>query len=87
MIALVSYGAYPMCEIPNGAPLGHSTCRALDNSEAQHVHSQLPDECNVNVLHTLHVQSVRNQFWQFPLCNIYQLWQSDELHQWLLGLV
>jgi len=30
---------------------------------------------------------MRNQFWQFPLCNVYQLWQPDELHQLLLGLV
>jgi len=28
-----------------------------------------------------------NQFSQFPLCNVYQLWQPDELHQLLLGLV
>jgi hypothetical protein len=30
---------------------------------------------------------IRNQFWQFPLCNVYQLWQPDELHQLLPGLV
>jgi hypothetical protein len=23
----------------------------------------------------------------YPLCNVYRLWQSDELHQLLLGLV
>jgi hypothetical protein len=39
------------------------------------------------VLHTPHVHAVRNQFSQFPLCNVYQLWQPDELHQLLLGLV
>jgi len=26
MIAPVSYGSCPMCEIPEGAPMGHSTC-------------------------------------------------------------
>jgi hypothetical protein len=87
LIAQVSYGSCPMCEIPKGAPMGHSTCRALDNSRDQHVYSELLDEPNIDVLHTLHVHPIRNQFWQFPLCNVYRLWQPDELHQLLLGLV
>jgi hypothetical protein len=48
---------------------------------------QLPNESNMNVLHTLGVYPIRNQFWQYPLCNVYCLWQPDELHQLLLGLV
>jgi hypothetical protein len=32
MVAQVSYGSCPMCEIPQGAPMGHSTIRPLDNS-------------------------------------------------------
>jgi hypothetical protein len=76
-----------MCEIPKGAPMGHSTCRALDNWRDQHVHSNLLDEPNIDVLHTLHVHPIRNQFWQFPLCNVYQLWLPEELHQLLLGWV
>jgi len=87
MIAQVSFGSSPMCEIPEGAPMGHSTCRALDNSRDRHVYSMLLDETNIDVLHTLHVHLIRNQLWQFPLCNAYQLWQPDELHQLLLGLV
>jgi len=87
MIAQVSYGSCPMCEIPKGAPMGHSTCRVLDNPRDQHVYSELLDETNIYVLHTLHVHPTRNQFWQFPLCNVYRLWQPDELHQLLLGLV
>jgi len=31
MVPQVSYGLCPMCEIPNGAPMGHSTFRPLDN--------------------------------------------------------
>jgi len=76
-----------MCEIPKGALIGHSTCRALDNSRDQHVYSELLDKPNIDVLHTLQVHPMRNQFRQFPLCNVYQLWQPDELHQLLLGLV
>jgi len=29
---------------------------------------------------------IRYQFWQSPLCNVYRLWQPDELHQLLLGI-
>jgi len=87
MIAQVSYGSCRMCEIPKGALMGHSTCPALDNPRDQHVYSELLDEINIDVLHTLHVHPIRNQFWQFPLCNVYRLWQPDELHQLLLGLV
>jgi len=87
IIAQVLYGSCPMCEIPEGTPMGHSTCRALDNSWEQHVHSELLDETSIDVLHTLHVHPIHNQFWQFPLCNVYRLWQPDELHQLLLGLV
>jgi len=76
-----------MCEIPIGATMGHSTCWALHMSREQHVHSELLDKTKLDVLHTLHVHPIHNQFWQFPLCNVYRLWQPDELHQLLLGLV
>jgi hypothetical protein len=74
-----------MCTILNGAPMGHSTCQVLDNARNQHVDAELLDEANIDLLHTLHVDPIRNQFWQFPLGNLYQLWQPDELHQLLLG--
>jgi hypothetical protein len=51
------------------------------------VYLQLLNETNVDVLHTLGVHPICNQFWQYPLCNLYRLWQPDELHQLLLGLV
>jgi hypothetical protein len=87
LIAQVTYGSWPMCEIPKGPPMGHSTCRALDNSRDQHAYSELLDEPDIDVLHSLQVHPIHNQFWQFPLCNVYRLWQPDELHQLLLGLV
>jgi len=86
-IAQVAYGSHPMCEIPTGAPMGHSTFRPLDNPRDQHVYLELLDKTNIDVLHTLGVHPIRNQFWQYPLCNVYRLWQPDELHQLLLGLV
>ena len=87
MVAQVSYGSCPMCEIPKGAPMGHSSFRPLDNSTDQHIYSELLEDNNIDALHTLGVHPIRNQFWQFPLCNVYRLWQPDELHQLLLGLV
>jgi hypothetical protein len=48
---------------------------------------ELLDETNIDVLHTLGVHPLHNQFWQYPLCNVYCLWQPDALHQLLLGLV
>jgi len=67
--------------------MGHSTFRPFDNPQDQHVYLELLDETNIDVLHTLGVHPIRNQFWQYPLCNVYRLWQPDELHQLLLGLV
>jgi len=48
---------------------------------------ELLDETYIDIPHTLGVHPIRNQFWQYPLCNVYPVWQPDELHQLLLGLV
>jgi hypothetical protein len=87
MVALVSDCRCPMCEIPKRAPMGHSTFRQLDNSRDQHCYLEQLNKNNIDALHTLSVCPIRNQFWQYPLCNVYCLWQPDELHQLLLGLV
>jgi len=87
MVAQVSYGLCPMCEIPKGAPMGHSIFQPLDNKRDLHVDLELLDETTIDVLRTLGVHPICNQFWQYPLCNVYRLWQPDELHQLLLGLV
>jgi hypothetical protein len=87
MVAQVSSGLCPMCEIPKGALMGHSTLRPLNNSRDQHIYSELLEDNYIDALHTLAVCPICNQFWQYSLCNVYQLWQPDELHQLLLGLV
>jgi hypothetical protein len=43
------------------------------------------DDTNIDVLYTLHVYPIGNQFWQFPLYDVYQLWQPDEFHLLLQG--
>jgi hypothetical protein len=87
MVAQVSYGSCPMCQTPKSAPMGHSTFRPLDNSRDQHIYSELLVDNIFDALRTLGVSPIRNQFWQYPLCNVYRFWQSDELHQLLQGLV
>jgi len=87
MVAQVSYGSYPIWEILKGAPMGHSSFRPLDNSRDQYIYSELLHDNNIDAVHTPGVHPIRNQFWQFFLCKVYQLWQPDELHQLLLGLV
>jgi hypothetical protein len=87
MIAQVSYGSYPMCEIPKGGLRGHSTFPPLDDSINQHIDSELRADNLIDALHALGVHPIHNLFWQYPLFNVYQLWQPDELHHLLLGLV
>jgi hypothetical protein len=87
MVAQVSNGSCPMCEIPKGAPMGHSTFRSLDDSREQHIYMDLLEDNNIDALNTVGVHPICNEFWQYPLCNVYWLWQPNELHQLLLGLV
>ena len=87
MLDHISYSCCPMCEIPNGEQIGHSTFWPLDNCRDQHVFLELLDETDIDVLHTLGVHPIRNKLWQYSLCNVYRLWQPDELHQLHLGLV
>jgi len=87
MVAQISYGSCPMCAIPDGALMGHSTFQPLDNPQDQHVYLELLDKTNIDVLHTLGVHPICNEFWQYPLCNVHRLWQPDQLHQLLLGLI
>jgi hypothetical protein len=70
MVAHVSYGSCPMSEIPKCAPIGHSTFRLLDTSRDQHIYSELLEDNNIDALHTVGVHPIRNQFWQYPLCNV-----------------
>jgi hypothetical protein len=87
MLAQVSYGSCQLCAIHKSAPMGHSTFRPLDNSREQHVYLVLLEDNHIDALHTLGVLPMCNQFWQYPHCNVYRLWQPDGLHHLLLGFV
>jgi hypothetical protein len=87
MVAQVSYGSYLTCEIAKGATIGHSTFRPLDKLKNPHIYLELQEDNNIDALYTFGVRPICNQFWQYSLCNVYRLWQPDELHQLHLGLV
>jgi len=70
MVAQVSYRSCPMCEVPIGAPMRHSTFQPLDNPQDQHIQLELLDATNVDVLLTFGVHPIQNQFWQYPLGNV-----------------
>jgi len=67
--------------------MGHSSVRPLDNSRDHHIQSELLEDNTIDALHTPGVDPIRNQFWQYPHCNVFLLWQPDELHQLVVGLV
>jgi len=63
MIAKVSNVSCPMCEILTGGPMGYSTCWVLNKARDHHVHLQLLEGSNIDVLHTVRVHQSFNQFW------------------------
>jgi hypothetical protein len=63
MVAQISYGSCPMCEIPKGAPMGHSTFCPLDNSRDQHIYYDTLQNNNIAALHMLGVYRIRNLSW------------------------
>jgi len=86
MVAQVSYGSCPMCQIPTRTLLGKSTFRPLINSRDQHVYPEMVEDDNIDALQSRDVCTICNQLWQSPLRNVYRLWLSDTIHQLLLGL-
>jgi hypothetical protein len=87
MIALVSYSSCHIWEIPKGVLMGHSGQQKIFNSRDQGPYRELLDHEQIDELIPSGVLSFPDKFWQHPLCNVYRLWQPDELHQLLMGLV
>ena len=44
------------------------------------------DDCT-NELKAANLRPITNLFWDYPLCNVYRIWQPDTLHQLYLGIV
>jgi len=53
MVAQAPFGSCPMCEIPVGATIRHSTVDPLDQSRDQHICLELLKEPNLDTLHPL----------------------------------
>jgi len=53
MIAEISHCTCLKCGIPECVRMGHSACRALNNSRHHHVHPEQLEEPSIDVLHTL----------------------------------
>jgi len=87
IVALVSYGSCPMCEIPNGASMGLWIFWPPDNSGDHHDYLELLANTIIDALHSLGFHPIYTQFWQYPLCNVFWLCQTDLLHHLLLGFV
>ena len=87
MDAQVFHGSCPLCGNPGAALTGHCTFWQLNNRRNHHVHLELLNETHIEGLHNLGVDPIRNQFWQYLVCNVYWLWLPDELHKRLMGLV
>jgi hypothetical protein len=87
MVVQVAYGSCPKCEILKDSLMESSTFWPLDNPRDQEVYLDFLDKTNIDVLHSLIVHPIQNQFWQYSRCNVCWLCQPDEYHQLLIGLV
>jgi hypothetical protein len=75
-----------MCEITK-SKMGHEKGEAKDKARSQNKYKELLKKGSVKKLDSRYVQPVYNNLWDYPICDVYQLWQPDVLHQFLLGLV
>lgn len=78
-------GACPICEIPKGPVMGHDKpTRKFKPRSVEEYQERLGD---VDELKQVYLQPIANLIWDYPLCNVYRLWQPDTLHQLYLGIV
>ena len=85
-LAQIIGGACPVCEIPKGPAMGHDQqARKFKLRSAVEYQERLEDYAGE--LKQVHLQPIPNLFWDYPLCDVYQLWQPDTLHQLYLGIV
>ena len=79
-------GASPVCEIPKGQAMGHDIqARKFKLRSSVEYQDRLDDYADE--LKQVHLQPIPNLFWDYPLCDVYRLWQPDTLHQLYLGIV
>jgi len=86
MITHALFGSNLMCDLAKGGPIGSSRFRPLNYIGNQSINFEHLEDTNNDVLYTCGDHPILNLFWQYPLCNVYLLWQPDKLHQLLLGI-
>ena len=79
-------GACPVCEIPKGIAMGHDKQSRKFKPRCVAEYQGRLDDC-ADELKQVHLQPMSNLFWDYPLCDVYRLWQPDTLHQLYLGIV
>ena len=85
LITKVRNGAYPMCEISK-PEMGHETGPKIGKKRDAVHYQQLLGRDAEDELEALNVRPTNNRLWDYPLCDVYRLWQPDTLHQFYLGL-
>jgi hypothetical protein len=73
MVAPVSGGSCPMCEIAQGELMGHSYFQPPDHSRDHQIYLEPLENNDIDAQHTLEVCPNPNQFCQYPLRNVYRL--------------
>jgi hypothetical protein len=87
MITKTVGGSCPVCEVEKGKDMGHPKGSSKHEPRCPARYQEHLETNNDDELHKLHVQASYNHFWEYPLCNVYRLWQPDALHQLYLGIV
>ena len=78
--------ACPVCEVPKGPAMGHDKQTRKYKPRCRAEYQKRLDDC-MDELKAANLRPIANPFWDYPLCNVYRLWQPDNLHQHYLGIV
>ena len=76
-----------MCVVPKGPEMGHRKGFRNWEPRCTSCYQEHLEENRLDEFKEVHLQLTSNLFWDYPLCNVYRLWQPDALHQLYLGIV
>jgi hypothetical protein len=90
-------GLCPICEIPR-KKMGHEKNSSGQYDPNKYKLNSYPYRCSISYkakviagkkheLYEAGLRSCHNNLWNYPLCNVYSLWNPDKLHLFYIGLV
>ena len=82
----IIWGACPVCEVPKGPAMGHNKQTRNYIFPCRAEYQERLDDC-MDELKAVNIPPIANPFCDYPLCDVYRLWQADTLHQLYLGIV